>query len=135
MPKFNPLDAAIGVAGMNPVGGVVGAIVGQVLKRHDVPMDNADVPATVQKVASAMAEQAVTGGIAVVPVKSGWFSKINWVQFAGPVCSVLAAFGLSLKPDELVGLIVAVQTVQSIATWVIRQWFTKSVTASAMKGT
>ena len=135
MPKFNPLDAAIGVAGMNPVGGVVGAIVGQVLKRHDVPMDNADVPATVQKVATAMAEQAQAGGIAVVPVKSGLFSKINWLQLAGPVATILTAFGLTLTADQIIAVFVVGQLGQSVLTFIVRQWFSKSVTASSMKGT
>ena len=70
------------------------------------------------KVMDAVAVQAEASGLTVVPVKSGWVSKINWVQFAGPMCSLLAAFGLALKPDELVGLVVALQTVQSIATWI-----------------
>ncbi len=137
MAKLNPLDILNGAAmGMGPVGGIVGAIVGQVLHRSDVPMNNADVPATVQKVAKAMAAEAKAGGVAVVPVKSGWASKINWTQVAGPGASTIAVllgfFGLNLTADQIIGLVMAIQTVQSVVTWVIRQWFTSSVTASAM---
>ena len=122
MPKFNPLN------------GVLGAVVGQVLHRSDVPMDNAAVPATVAKVNEAMAD----AGVAVVPVKSGWRSKINLTQLAGPAASTIAVFlgffGLNLTPDQIIGLVMAIQTLQSVITWIFRQWFSKSVTASSMKG-
>ncbi len=138
MPKFNPMDILGGViGGMNPAGAIVGAIVGQVLNRGDVPMHNADVPATARKVAQAVADAVHDDKIAIVPVKSGWASKINWTQVAGPGASTIAVllgfFGLNLTADQIIGLVMAIQTIQSVVTWVIRQWFTSSVTASAMK--
>ncbi len=136
MPKFNPIDMLGGIiGGMNPAGAIIGTIVGQVLKRPDVPIDVAHVPETMRKVADAVAEQVVAGGIAVVPVKSGLFSKINWVQLAAPAATILAAFGLPLTADQIIALFVVGQLGQSVLTFVIRQWFTKSVTASSMKGT
>lgn len=137
MAKFNPLDAFGGVvSGMNPAGAIVGAIVGQVLKRSDVPMDNASVPATMNKVAQAVADAVVDDKIAIVPVKSGWASKISWMQVAGPAASTIAIFlsffGLKLTPDQIIGVVMAIQTIQSIVTWIIRQWFTSSVTAASM---
>ena len=69
MAKFNPMDILGGVVGgMNPAGAIVGAIVGQVLHRSDVPMNNADVPATQKKVAQAVADAVNNDKIAVVPV-------------------------------------------------------------------
>ncbi len=133
MPKPNPMDI-IGMA-TNPIGSIVGSIVGQVLARHDVPLDNKDVPATVAKIEKAMKEAVEDDKIAVVPVKSGMFSKINWVQFAAPVATILAGFGLPLTADQIIAVFVVGQLGQSAVTFVIRQWFTKSVTASAMKGT
>lgn len=130
MARFNPMDIA--GAAMGGPGGLVGAIVGGVLKRHDVPIKNDDVPATVEKVKEAVADAVTEKKIAVVPVKSGWFSKISWIQFAGPVASVLAVFGLQLSADQIVALVVAIQAVQSIATWVIRTWFTRSVTKASV---
>ncbi len=135
MPKFNPLDMLGGIiGGMNPAGAIIGTIVGQVLKRPDVPIDNQHVPETMRKVADAVAEQVAAGGIAMVPVKSGMFSKINWVQLAAPVATILAAFGLPLTADQIIALFVVGQLGQSALTFIIRQWFTKSVTASSMKG-
>ena len=134
MAKFNPIGVVMGAAMHgNAVAGIVGAIVAETLRRPDVPIANEHVGAAAAKVMDAVAAQAAAGGLTVAPVKSGWLSKINWVQFAGPLCSLLAAFGLALKPDELVGLVVAVQTVQSVATWIIRTWFTRAVTRSAAR--
>jgi hypothetical protein len=128
------MGAVIGAAlHANPVAGMVGAIVTDTLKRTDVPIAKEHVAAAAAKVMDAVAAHAEAAAVSLVRVKSGWMSKINWVQFAGPVCSVLAAFGLDLAPDQLVGLVVAVQTVQSIATWVIRTWFTRAVTRSAAR--
>jgi hypothetical protein len=136
MPKFNPMDMIGGiVGGMNPAGAIIGSIVGQVLKQPDVPIANERVPETMNKVAQAVADAVHEDKIAVVPVKSGWGSKINWVQLAAPVATILAAFGLPLTADQIIALFVVGQMGQSVLTFVIRQWFTKSVTASSMKGT
>ena len=70
---------------------------------------------------------------ASVLVKSGLLSKINWVSFSGPLVSIAAAAGFDLSLEQAGGVILSVQVVQSLVTWVIRQWFTKSVTASSMK--
>ena len=129
MPKSNPV-ADIATMAMNA--SPMGAMLGKVLSRADVPLDNAKVPATVAKVQTAMA----SAGMVAVPVKSGWASKINWTQVAGPGASTIAVllgfFGLDLKPDAIIGLIMAIQTIQSIVTWIIRQWFPSSVTAASM---
>ena len=132
MAKFDPMGVVMGAAlHSNPIAGMVGAIVAETLRRPDVPIAKEHVGAAAAKVTDAVAVHAAAAGLTVVPVKSGWISKINWVQFAGPACSLLAAFGLDLKPDALVGLVVAVQTVQSIVTWIMRTWFTHAVTRSA----
>jgi hypothetical protein len=134
MTKFNPMGIVLGAAmHANPVAGMVGAIVTETLQRPDVPIAKTHVDTTSAKVMEAVAAQAEASGLTLAPVKSGWVSKINWVQFAGPACSLLAAFGLNLKADELVGLVVAVQTAQSIVTWIIRTWFTRALTRSAAR--
>src|SRR3954468_10687762 len=105
MTKFNPIGVVMGAAmHSNPVAGMVGAIVAETLQRPEVPIAKEHIGAAAAKVMDAVAAHAEASGLTVAPVKSGWVSKINWVQFAGPACSLLAAFGLSLKPDELVGL-------------------------------
>lgn len=134
MSKVNPMAGVLGAAMPgNPLAGMVGAIVADTLRHPDVPIAKEHIGAAAARVVDAVAAHAEAGGLTLAPVKSGWLSKINWVQFAGPLCSLLAAFGLALKPDELVGLVVAVQTVQAIATWIIRTWFTRAVTRSATR--
>lgn len=134
MTKIDPIGAILGAAlHANPVADMIGTIVADTLARPDVPLAKEHVGAVAAKVVDAVAAHAEAGGLTVVPVKSGWASKINWVQFAGPACSLLAAFGLDLGPDQLVALVVAVQTVQSIVTWVLRTWFTHAVTRSAVR--
>lgn len=69
--------------------------------------------------------------IAIVPVKSPWLSKINWLQAAGIASSVAAGFGLNLPTDQIVAIVVGIQAVQSVVTVVTKTFFTNSVTASS----
>jgi len=134
MTKIDPLGALVGAAlHANPVASMIGTIVADTLARPDVPLAKEQVGAVAAKVVDAVAAQATAGGLTVVPVKSGWASKINWVQLAGPACSLLAAFGLNLAPDQLVGFVVAVQSVQSVVTWILRTWFTHAITQSSVR--
>lgn len=75
----------------------------------------------------------IPGSMVNVPVKSAWASKTVWLQIAGPIASVLAAWGLQLSPEQLVEVVMGIQTVQSVATWIIKTWFTKTVTPSSVK--
>ncbi len=119
MAKFIPID-------------ILGSVIGRVLNRRDVPMNGADVPATAKKVSQAIADAVHSDGIAVVPVKSGWLSKINWLQLAGPVATIATAFGLTLTGDQIIAVFVVGQLAQSALTFVIKTWFTSSVTAASM---
>ena len=69
----------------------------------------------------------------VVDVKSAWQSKINVAQVAGVVSSIAAMRGLNIPADTIVEVIVAIQTIQSVATIIIRTFFTKTVTPSVAK--
>ncbi len=69
--------------------------------------------------------------IAIVQVKSAWTSKINWVQAAGLVASAAAYFGLQLTADQVLGVIAAIQTVTAVVTWVVKTWFSNSVTSAS----
>ena len=63
----------------------------------------------------------------LVPVISGFASKINWTQFLGLVASLLTARGFAIPPDMVPALLVAVQAVTALLTIIMRTWFTKSI--------
>jgi hypothetical protein len=66
-----------------------------------------------------------------VDVKSSWLSKINWTQMVGPAVSVAAFFGLNLSADDMAKVIIGVQAVQSIATVIIKTFFSTTITPSS----
>lgn len=102
-------------------------------ERKDTATTTADIPAVTQSVVEAV---AASPDIAVVPVKSGLLSKVNWTQFASIGATLLAWIGLDLSAEQLVAVITGIQAVQSIATVIFKTWFTKSVTPqSAAKPT
>ena len=68
-----------------------------------------------------------------VPVKSGFASKINWTQVLGTVASLVTAYGVSLPPELVPALLVAVQGVTSLVTITMRMWFTKSIMQGSVR--
>lgn len=69
----------------------------------------------------------------LVDVKSAWLSKINMAQAVGLIASLLAVKGIDLPPETQAQIVVGVQALVSVATWVARTWFTTSVTPSVAK--
>lgn len=70
-----------------------------------------------------------------VPIESGWKSKINWTQVVGFATNAITAYTgykFSLTPDQIVKVLVALNAAQSGLTVLLRQFFTKSVTPSAL---
>lgn len=63
-------------------------------------------------------------------VKSAWFSKINWTQALALLASVLVVFGIDLDPQTQIAIVAGIQGAQSALTWVLRTFFTKTVTPS-----
>lgn len=78
-------------------------------------------------------------GVATVEVKSAWWSKINWTQFVAFASSMLTVFlgsTYAIPPEIQVQIIAAIQGAQALATWVMKTWFTPTVTPqSIQKGT
>lgn len=68
-----------------------------------------------------------------VPVRSGWLSKINWTQLGSFIASLLAVFSIDISPEQTIAVVLGIQALQSIGTVILRQFFTKSVTASSVK--
>ena len=67
----------------------------------------------------------------VAPVKSGWFSKINWTQIGGLLASLAALIGLNVDPQTLTTIVVGIQALIAVVTMVMRTFFTTSVTAAS----
>jgi hypothetical protein len=69
-----------------------------------------------------------------VKTKSAWLSKINWTQAIGIAASALvfATGGKVDIPLELQAQVVlGIQAVQAVATWVLKTWFTPTVTPAS----
>ena len=69
-----------------------------------------------------------------VETKSAWLSKINWTQVVGIGASV-AVFATGGKIDipleQQTEIVVAIQAVQGVATWVLKTWFTPTITPAS----
>lgn len=68
---------------------------------------------------------------AIVPVKSAWFSKINWLQAAGAATAIVTAFQLDIPMEYKPHALVAMNFAQATLTWIARTWFNNSVTPPA----
>ncbi|MFZ3308924.1 MAG: hypothetical protein WBD53_08075 [Xanthobacteraceae bacterium] len=72
----------------------------------------------------------------MVPTKSAWLSKINWTQGVSSVAMVLTLVSggkLNLTADQQVAIVVTIGIVGDVATWVIKTWFTPTVTPASVR--
>ncbi len=69
---------------------------------------------------------------AVVDIKSASSSKINWTQMVAVLASLLIVFGIDLNTETQLMIVAGIQGAQSVITWVLRTWFTKTVTAASL---
>lgn len=74
-----------------------------------------------------MADAVVT-----VDTKSAWLSKINWTQAVSVLASVLVVFGLNLDPSTQLAIVGVIQGIQAVVTWVLKTWFTPTVTPGSV---
>lgn len=73
--------------------------------------------------------------VTVVDIKSAWLSKINWTQAIGIGASALVFVTggkINIPVDVQLQLVAAIQAAQAVATWVIKTWFTSSVTPASV---
>ena len=71
----------------------------------------------------------------VVDVSSGWWSKINWTQVIGFLCTVLAlvlGHGFEVSANVQLVIVAAIQAVQAAATVILKTYFTTTVTPSSL---
>lgn len=62
--------------------------------------------------------------------KSAWLSKINWTQAIGVLASILVVFGIDLDPATQVSVVAGIQGAVAFVTWLMRTFFTRTVTPS-----
>lgn len=74
-----------------------------------------------------------TSETARVPVRSAWFSKINWTQAVAVLASVGVVFGISMPPETQVSIVAGIQGAQALVTWALRTFFNNSVSPASLE--
>jgi len=64
-------------------------------------------------------------------LKSTFLSKINWTQLLAVVAMLLTTFGIDLPADVQASIVAAIVAIQAVVTWVLRTWFTTTMTPAA----
>lgn len=73
----------------------------------------------------------------MVPTKSAWLSKINWTQGVSSFAMVLTLISggkLNLSADQQTAIVVTIGVAGDIVTYVIKTWFTPTVTPASVGG-
>lgn len=68
-----------------------------------------------------------------VPVKSAWFSKINWTVAISVIANILAFFGIIVPAELQAEALAAINAITGVIIWVQRTFFTKTITAASAK--
>lgn len=66
-----------------------------------------------------------------VAVKSAWWSKVNWTQLIAMIASAGVLFGLNISPEDQAKIVATIQAVSSLATIIMRTWFTTTITPAS----
>lgn len=91
---------------------------------------------TLSRIDSAL-EHHIATDVTIAPVKSAWFSSINWVALPTAVVSILAMFGIivpSNVQDAGVHVYQGVVGAVCLFIFVKRTWFTHSLTSASVQG-
>lgn len=75
--------------------------------------------------------------VAQVDVQSAWLSKINWTQAVSVAASLLVfttGGKINIPLEQQVGIVTGIQALSGVVTWVLKTWFTKTVTPSSSAG-
>jgi hypothetical protein len=67
------------------------------------------------------------------PVKSSWFSKINWTVAVSFLVSILTFLGYTVPPELEVEALAAINALTAIVVWWQRTFMTKSITTASAK--
>lgn len=74
-----------------------------------------------------------SGDVVEVEVKSAWLSKTNLTQFLSVLAMVGTLFGFQLDAATQVQIISVILSLSAFITWLLRTFFTTSVTPSSAK--
>lgn len=72
--------------------------------------------------------------VAEVNVQSAWASKINWTQAVAVTASALVFLTggkVNIPLDVQLQIVTGITVVQGIVTWVMKTWFTKTITLAS----
>lgn len=83
-----------------------------------------DAPAVAKDVAAVIASDPK---VAIVPVKSGWLSKINWTQGAGAAGALAVYFLVPGTTEAKIAALTAIGVMVPLVTVIIKQFFTNSI--------
>lgn len=72
--------------------------------------------------------------VAQVDVQSAWLSKINWGEAIKVICAIAAVKGIDVPPDVQRDMLLAIVGGGSVYTWIVKTWFTKTITPASAKG-
>lgn len=65
-----------------------------------------------------------------VETKSPWYSKVNWTQVVGigaTALTIVSAGNFDIPAEQQVAIVAGIQSVQSLATWIFKTYYTKTV--------
>jgi len=74
-----------------------------------------------------------TTTVAQVDVQSAWLSKINWTQAVAIAASLLVFMTggkINIPVETQVGIVTAIQAMSGVITWVLKTFFTSTITPS-----
>lgn len=81
----------------------------------------------------ATSVKQVNQAVAQVPMKSAWWSKINWAQAIAMVAMAGTVFNLfDWTPEDQVKVLAGITTIQSGVTWMVKTFFTPTVTPTSV---
>ena len=66
----------------------------------------------------------------VVETKSAWLSKTVWTQIISFAAMVLTLIGIDMPMETQVHIMAAIVAGTNVVTWIMRTWFTNTVTPS-----
>lgn len=72
--------------------------------------------------------------LTTVEIKTAWLSKINWTQAVAGSAMILAWLTgghVGMTPDQQAAVITTIGVIGNIVTWVVKTWFTPTVTPSS----
>lgn len=67
-----------------------------------------------------------------VDYKSGWYSKINWVQLIGFLAMIGSFFGLEVTPETQAEILAGIVALTTVVTAILKTWFTSTVTPGSI---